>query len=177
MSLFGGLIFKNFFVMTEFFYVNINAEIYSLGRDNIDSLLSSSFRFVAFSMAANAILISVMILNAMANYQHTAIFESFGQRTQEALCTIWCFFNKKCYFDEIYNMFLVRPFIRLSYVINRAFEDGLFQFINRSFWFVVRFPLKGKLYYGRRYYFIKHLVYAVVGFSAVFYFSYLIYFV
>jgi hypothetical protein len=80
------------------------------------------------------------------------------------------FFNKKCYFDDVYNCFLVRKLIRLSFYFNYALETGLFRYLNILIWKFLKFFSKP--------YFIKsilslseHFVYTIFGVIAIIFLS------
>lgn len=43
------------------------------------------------------------------------------------LYALYCFFNKKCYVDDFYAHFIVRPLLLLSFIARKGFERGFFR--------------------------------------------------
>jgi hypothetical protein len=98
------------------------------------------------------------VLCAEINERHYVLDPTPRSEEEERIAhEIFLFFNKKCYFDDVYNMLIIRPVIRLSYVFNRAVEEGLFMTLLSCIWRGLHFPLKVKTYYAARFSLLRHL--------------------
>ena len=164
MSLFSGSLFKNLFVLSDSGHrvLNIHKEILILNEKNKSFLFDADYKFIAFFLTIHALLAAIYcIYYVVANRKKVVWYLPHNYN----LFLIFKFFNRKCYFDEIYNIYVARTFIKLSYVYNRGIEDGFFKsFLFFLYWFI-KLPIKTRIL-SKNYYILDHLY--LITFSLIF---------
>jgi hypothetical protein len=124
MSVFGGSIFKSYFISdgTNDSFIDVHNDIlignflhHSLASDQMTPYVATFLTLHALGAAAYFI------------YKfNRRPFSTPSIYTRPARYALFCFFNRRCYFDDVYNAFLVRPLIQLSITFNTAVENGIF---------------------------------------------------
>lgn len=154
-SIAGGKNFKNYFVTTDGYYVNIHNDMLII---NADTGFIATYNSYSFVTHASLILIAVVTYyvfyflrtNGHALPLHTYlqcdfnifrylfpqwfkkrglafrwIVNEFFDEHFIKVYDVFCFFNKRCYFDDVYNIHLGRGFLKLSWIFRKSFERGL----------------------------------------------------
>lgn len=137
MSIFGGGLFKSYFFPQAFSYVDIFSRIVILNPLHSEIAGDSFFSYIAFFFTVHGLCLTVYLLHFFI----TNKFSGFFLYRNKTFYTIFCFFNKKCYFDDVYNVFLIRPILRLSYIFNFAIERGIFGYLSHLLWRAITLPL------------------------------------
>lgn len=125
-SIFGGAYFKHLFIIGSASFsiqseIACNTDFYYLAANN------SSYQFVIFLLTLHAALVASFII--YTNARRTLFSKSAADtlRFTPIYNKIFCFLNRKCYFDEVYILFIIRPILNLSYIFNYI-EENLFNF-------------------------------------------------
>jgi len=111
MSIVGGRLFKSLFILTEFRFVDISHEIVTLRRNVLIDALGAEYRLIGFLVFIQACVCVYMFMQFKMTFK---VDRRFRVHVIARFRAVHMFFNKKGYFDDIYNMFIVRPFIKLS---------------------------------------------------------------
>ena len=128
-SIFGGVMFKRFFVIGagEMPFAAIHHELCfeSIFRENYNY----NFSPIIYILTIHAFL---LVLYACFYARYKNVNNSISDFIRfSPFYSIFCFFNKKCYFDEIFTFYIVRPIFSLSYSFN-IIENNLFNFFTFS---------------------------------------------
>lgn len=122
MSIIGGRTFQHFFVNTSENFISIQNEMI-IHNPYHDALhYDTDFKYIPFFLTAHA-----LGLVAAAAYYIRSNKTIWYLPNDKVLYSLFCFFNRKCYFDDVYNIFIVRPLLKLSYIFNYTIEDGIFK--------------------------------------------------
>jgi NADH-quinone oxidoreductase subunit L len=160
LSAVGGRVFDHLFVLTEGRFISVHEEIVAADYNNLTPLFAGALKWVPFLLTLSALLLAHVVWLVLIGSGEGAlrVFKSRYPR----LFQIYKFFSKKCYFDEMYNLFLIRPILRISYVFNRAVEDGIFKFTAFGLWRLAAYPKRWRLS-TTRYTLVNHLLFSSVG--------------
>jgi hypothetical protein len=122
MSIVGGRAFEHFFVNTADNFISIQNEmvIHNPYHDLVH--YDDHFKYIAFFLTAHALGLAIFAAHYIRGNKTLWYLPN-----DRVLYNIFCFFNRKCYFDDFYNLFIVRPLLRLSYIFNYTIEEGIFK--------------------------------------------------
>lgn len=123
MSVFGGRFFYKYFIECSDLYINVRSTISIFNELHDASLKDSFLLYIAPFLTAHALFLAhrTMSLYLCSPERFDFIFEDATARS------LFIFFNRKCYFDDFYNVFIVRRIIKLSYSFNILIEEGCFK--------------------------------------------------
>jgi proton-translocating NADH-quinone oxidoreductase chain L len=124
------------------------------------------FLYIAFFFTWHAVLLAAYLVHFLLTNKPLVIFAPHNR----AAYFFFCFFNRKCYFDDVYNTFLVRPILRLSYIFNVAIENGVFRQLPHLIWVVLLLPLYARLT-TMRLALVHHFVFTGIGLALLIIFA------
>jgi proton-translocating NADH-quinone oxidoreductase chain L len=116
------------------------------------------FSYVAFFFTWHAIFLAAYLIYFLQTNKPLVIFVPHNKLAYG----LFCFFNRKCYFDDVYNIFIIRPILRLSHTFNFAIENGVFRQFASSLWAVLLLPLRTRLT-TMRMALIHHFFFTAIG--------------
>jgi len=172
MSVFGGRAFKGVFTIpTEHLsYISTHHEIFIYNPLRYAAQHDTLFQYIAFFLTLHAVFLvfyGIHFLQSNKREVNTFFQRPFAHK-------LFCFFNRKCYFDDVYDVFVVWPVLKFSNFCNIAIENGIFKYFTTTFlWQVIIFPVYSRVTRAN-FTVVDHLAYTSAGLLSGLIVSYLV---
>jgi proton-translocating NADH-quinone oxidoreductase chain L len=130
MSIYGGRIFRSVFELSadSLFYVNVHHDTFCFNFIKYDAQFDTLFWYIAYIFTLHALFTAMYSIHfANTSARNIDLFS-----LHPMVFVLFCFFNKKCYFDDVYNVFLVWTVLKFSNFCNIAIENGIFRYITST---------------------------------------------
>jgi NADH-quinone oxidoreductase subunit L len=122
LSVVSGKAFKKFFIHSEDIFIGVENDVFVCDFAQ-EAIICTEFNYLSWVISFGGVLAAAYTLHLL---QKQGKDELFYVEHRPRLYRLYCFFNRKCYIDDFYAHFVVRPVFLFAHVLRKTFERGLF---------------------------------------------------